>query len=227
MTDAEALSLALVVQIVVLHRGSRRLLAVPQRRLSRVLTYLLAFPGTVLHEGAHLLACVALGVRVGRVRLFRPERREDGSVVLGGIAHAPTDPARQAAISLAPLLLIPPLLALVTTLLLGTGATADLPDSLSAVAPWRVALWAYVALSCGQAAFPSPGDHIGVRGALAVAVVLAGATCAILAFAGGGALTDVLGALVGMLAIPAGAAGAGLAVLGLRRRLATRPRLRR
>jgi hypothetical protein len=32
---------------------------------------------------------------------------------------------------------------------------------------------AYVAFSCGQAAFPSPGDHIGTLGVLALTAVLA------------------------------------------------------
>ncbi len=64
-------------------------------------------PGTVLHEGAHYIACVLLGVPVGRqvrgpdgrrrrVRWFFPTRDPvTGSVTLGMVPHARTDPFRE------------------------------------------------------------------------------------------------------------------------------------
>jgi len=118
-----ALALVLVVEAAVLCLGQRRLfwLAVDATG-SRFLGYLLAMPGTVLHESAHYLACVILRVRVGRklrtrdgrrarVRLFFPVRDPvTGSVTLGMVPHARTDPVRGALIAIAPLLLVPPVL---------------------------------------------------------------------------------------------------------------------
>lgn len=70
---------------------------------SRLLGYLLAMPGTVLHESAHYLACVILRVSAGRqvgtrdgrrarVPRFYPQRDPvTGSVILGMVPHAKTD----------------------------------------------------------------------------------------------------------------------------------------
>jgi hypothetical protein len=223
--EIPALIILLALEAVLLHRGSRRLFwATSQATGSRLLAYTLALPGTVIHEGAHLLACLALGVPVGRVRLFWPQRTPEGDVVLGGVSHAQVDPVRQSLISIAPLLLTPPLLALITTILLGGGAIDRLPDSLSGVALWRSILWGYLALSCGQAVFPSPGDHIGWRGALALGVLIVGGLSLLDVLGGRGSVGDVLAAVVGLLALPAAAAGLALAAVGISRRLRGRRR---
>lgn len=218
--EIPALIILLTAETLVLHRGSRRLFwAMSEATGSRLIAYAIALPGTVIHEGAHLLACLALGVPVGRVRLFWPQRSPEGDVVLGGISHARTDPLRQTLISIAPLLLAPPLLALLTAALLGAGALAGLPESLGGVALWRSILWGYVVLSCGQAVFPSPGDHIGWRGGLVLGALLVGGFSLIDVIGGRGSVGDVLAAMVGLLALPAAAALAALAAAGLRRRL--------
>ncbi|HEX2015129.1 MAG TPA: hypothetical protein VGN69_00420, partial [Solirubrobacteraceae bacterium] len=110
--------------------------------------------------------------------------------------------------------LVPPALALLTTLLLGAGALASLPDVLARVALWKAILWGYLALSCAQAAFPSPGDRIGVLGAIALAVLVSLAVGAIEVLGGTSRLTEVLGAVVGLLALPAAAALVMLVALG-------------
>src|ERR1700738_4216840 len=130
-------------------------------------------PGTLLHESSHVLACRALGVPVGRARLFRPRRRPDGSVVLGSVSHARTGPLRGALISVAPLVLVPAALTGASAVLLGPQVVAHLPHGLSAVPAWRLALWSWCTLSCAQAAFPSSGDRIGLLGALFIAVLVA------------------------------------------------------
>jgi len=222
--DLPALALLLALELVVLRRGQRRLFwATSETSGSRLLAYALAMPGTVLHEAAHYLACLALGVPVGRalgpgtpgarVRLFWPRQEPNGDVVLGGVPHARTDPLRQALISTAPLLVVPPALALITALLLGPGALSQLPDVLGRVALWKALTWCYVAQSCAQAAFPSPGDRVGVVGALGLALLGALAVGLISVLGTRTTLADVLGAVVGMLALPAAAAVVLLVVL--------------
>jgi hypothetical protein len=208
----------LALELAVLRRGQRSALwGVAGSTRTRVPAYLLAAPGVVLHEGAHYLACLALGVPVGRqlvgvdgcrmrTRWFWPQITPEGDLSLGGVVHARTDPLRQALIASAPLILIPPALALLTALLLGAHALVGLPDALARAPAWQAALWCYVALSCGQAAFPSPGDRVGALGALGLLILGTGLAWALVAVGGTGGLLDVLGAVVGVLAVPAAAA---------------------
>jgi hypothetical protein len=44
--------------------------------------YLLVFPGVVLHEGAHYLACLVTGTEVVRFAPFSPQSSADGRLVL-------------------------------------------------------------------------------------------------------------------------------------------------
>lgn len=213
-----ALALLLGAELALLWRGQRRLFwATASAAHSHVVAYVLAAPGTALHEASHYLACVALGVPVGRVRLFWPTRTPAGDVILGSVPHAPTGPARRALIAIAPLVLVPALLMVATALLLGPDALGRLPDAIGEVPAWRAALWIYLSLSCGQAVFPSPGDRVGAVGAvflLALGIAVVGGTVLL---AGAAGLHDVLAALTGVLAIPALAAAVsliGLAVLG-------------
>src|ERR671916_982 len=55
--------------------------------LERMAFYLLVFPGVVLHEGAHYLACLLTGTRVSRFAPFSPGRTSDGRLVLGYVRH--------------------------------------------------------------------------------------------------------------------------------------------
>ncbi len=219
-----ALAAVLLLELVLLRRGQRRLFwATANATHSRLLAYALAAPGTALHEASHYLACVTLGVPVlGRVRLFWPRRTAEGGVVLGSVPHGQTDPLRQGLISIAPLVLMPGFLALVTALLLAPDALAQLPDALGRVPAWRAIAWAYVSLSCAQAVFPSPGDRIGALGLLCLAILAGAAVLTALALAGRAGLRDLLGAADGILALPALGAVASLLVLALLGR-ATRP----
>jgi hypothetical protein len=62
---------------------------------------LLFFPGTLIHELAHMFMAALLFVRVGKIELF-PQRQGE-SIKLGSVAIAHTDPFRRALIGLAPL----------------------------------------------------------------------------------------------------------------------------
>lgn len=64
------------------------------------LLYLLVFPGTVVHEMSHYLACIVTGVHVREVRLFSPQK----SGALGWVLSDPADPFRRTLIALAPFL---------------------------------------------------------------------------------------------------------------------------
>jgi hypothetical protein len=55
--------------------------------LNRTAYYLLVFPGVVLHEGAHYLACLLTGARVVRFAPFSPQRSAGGQLVLGYVRH--------------------------------------------------------------------------------------------------------------------------------------------
>src|ERR1035437_7978084 len=155
-----ALVLVLVAEAVALFLGQRRLFWVAVDATgSRLLGYLLAMPGTVLHESAHYPACGILRLPVGgrvrtpdgrraRVRLFHPRRDPvSGSVTLGMVPHAATDPLRGALIAVAPLLLVPPLLVAIALGVAGSRDPAQLRHILPHLAAWKLGLLAYVAFS--------------------------------------------------------------------------------
>jgi hypothetical protein len=62
---------------------------------------MLLLPGTFLHEAGHLILAVFLGVRTGEMKLF-PEVGESGSIRLGQVEIAVSDPVRRTLIGLAP-----------------------------------------------------------------------------------------------------------------------------
>ncbi|MHB8695840.1 MAG: hypothetical protein ACYDHH_31885 [Solirubrobacteraceae bacterium] len=226
-TTVIELCVLLALEALCLFLGQRRLfwLAVDATG-SRLLGYLLAMPGTVLHESAHYLACVILQVPAGRqlhtrdgrrarVRLFYPQRDPvTGSVTLGSVPHARTDPVRGALIAIAPLLLVPVLLVAIALLIAGTSDPAQLRHVLPELATWKLVLLSYLAFSCGQAAFPSPGDHIGVLGAFALTAILAITVAVILSNGGRTELTMVLRDACLLLGVPALASALSLLVLG-------------
>lgn len=201
----------LAAELLLLRRGQRRLFwRLGGGTALRPLAYLVVMPGTVLHESSHLLACRALGVAVGRTHLFRPRRRADGSVQLGSVSHARTGPLRGALISVAPVVFVPAALAGASALLLGPQAISHLPRGLSAVPPWRLALCGWCALSCAQAAFPSPGDRIGVLGAVVLGLIVAVVLLALRAAGGPTILHDALRFAAALLALPAAVAALAL-----------------
>ncbi|MGI8430224.1 MAG: hypothetical protein ACR2OB_13205 [Solirubrobacteraceae bacterium] len=211
------LLLLLAAELLLLHRGQRRLFwRLGGAGALRPFAYLAVMPGTVLHESSHALACRALGVPVGRTRLFRPRRRPDGSVLLGSVSHARTGPLRGALISAAPLVLVPAALAGVSAALLGPRVLGHFPHGLSTVPVWRLALWGWSSLSCAQAAFPSSGDHIGVLGALLIGLVLTILLVALSAAGGPGTLHRALAFATVLLALPAAVAAVALVVLRAR-----------
>lgn len=136
----------------------------------RLQLWLFGLPGTIVHEGSHVIACLLFGHRVDRVRWFDP-RATDGSV--GSVEHS-YDPSSAyqrvgtIVIGLSPLLAGAAVLLLAARLLLGVPGVS--PSDLAHVAPWRWALFAYASLSVGGSMHLSASDVRGTwRGALTLA----------------------------------------------------------
>jgi hypothetical protein len=138
--------------------------------LGRVAFYLLVFPGVVLHECAHYLACLLTGTRVARFAPFSPGRTNDGRLVLGYVRHERRAFPVGAIIGLAPVLLNPLGLLVVTAVLTpitlqevanpsveivvdGIFASRFLTDT-----PLLAAFWAYLSLSLALGSVPSRED---------------------------------------------------------------------
>lgn len=139
--------------------------------MGRVGFYLLVFPGVVLHEGTHYLACLLTRTKVTRFAPFSPGRRtKDGRLVLGYVRHERRALPVGALIGLAPILLNPLGLLLVTALLTpltfrevvspsggvvveGIFASGFLTES-----PLLAAIWVYLSLSFALGSVPSRED---------------------------------------------------------------------
>lgn len=71
-------------------------------RVAVMSTMLLLFPGTVVHELAHLFVAEILRVRTGKISLF-PKIRSDSYVEAGSVEVERSDPLRRTLIGIAPL----------------------------------------------------------------------------------------------------------------------------
>lgn len=138
--------------------------------LGCVAFYLLVFPGVVLHECAHFLACLLTGTKVTRFAPFSPARSNDGRLVLGYVRHERRAFPVGAIIGLAPVLLNPLGLLLVTALLtpitLREAANPSVEVVVEAIfasrfltdTPLLAAIWAYLSLSLALGSVPSRED---------------------------------------------------------------------
>lgn len=138
--------------------------------VGRMVFYLLVFPGVVLHEGAHYLACLLTGTRVSRFAPFSPGRSNDGRLVLGYVRHERRAFPIGAIIGLAPILLNPLGLLVVTALLTpltfrevanpSVRVTVEtlLESGFLTDAPLLAAIWAYLSLSFALGSVPSRED---------------------------------------------------------------------
>ena len=138
--------------------------------LGRMAFYLLVFPGVVLHEGAHYLACVLTGTNVTRFVPFSPGRSNDGRLLLGYVRHERRVFPVGAIIGLAPILLNPLGLLLVTALLTPLTLQEVAKPSAEVVVeglfvrgfltetPLLATIWAYLSLSFALGSVPSRED---------------------------------------------------------------------
>lgn len=104
------LFLILLLELLALYILSRRvtqavytllLLIFRTRTIAVPILLVLEFPGTVIHELAHLFTAGILGVRTGKLQL-EPENIREEHIKAGSVAIAETDPFRKYAIGLAP-----------------------------------------------------------------------------------------------------------------------------
>src|SRR5215208_6470789 len=138
--------------------------------LGRMAFYLLVFPGVILHEGAHYLACLLSGTKVFSFAPFSPGRSNDGRLMLGYVRHERRAFPIGAIIGLAPILLNPLGLLLVTAFLTPLTFREVANPSLAVVVkgifangfvsdtPLLAALWAYLSLSFALGSVPSRED---------------------------------------------------------------------
>ena len=186
--------------------------------MSRVGFYLLVFPGVVLHEGAHYLACVLTRTKVTRFAPFSPGRRSnDGRLVLGYVRHERRGFPVGALIGLAPILVNPLGLLLVTALLTpltfqevakpSAGAVVEgiLASGFLSDTPLLAAIWAYLSLSFALGSVPSRED----LGSLPLLVVFGGVLLLINLLGTGSesvlspAIYDLSALAAGLYALPA------------------------
>jgi hypothetical protein len=140
----------------------------------RMVFYLLVFPGVVLHEGTHYLACLLTGTRVSRFAPFSPSRSNDGRLVLGYVRHERRAFPVAAIIGLAPILLNPLGLLLVTALLTPLTLQEVAHPSVEVVVkeifasgyltdtPLLATTWAYLSFSFALGSVPSREDLSGL-----------------------------------------------------------------
>ena len=198
--------------------------------LGRMAFYLLVFPGVVLHEGAHFLACLITGTKVSRFAPFSPGGSNDGRLVLGYVRHERRPFPIGAIIGLAPILLNPLGLLLVTALLtpltiqevanpsVGIVVRGILSSGFVSEAPVLAGIWAYLSLSFALGSVPSRED----LSSLPMLLVLFGGGILLLGLPRVGsqevlssAIYDLSALAVGLYALPAMVAAAAALMVGL------------
>ena len=196
--------------------------------VGRVAFYLLVFPGVFLHESAHYLACLLTGTRVVRFAPFAPRMSADGRLVLGYVRHERRAFPVGATIGLAPILLNPLGLLLVTALLTPFGFQEVVNPSIGLVnekilasgflteTPLRAATWAYLSLSFALGSVPSREDLSSLPlmlvvfggGILSIGLLRTGSGSVLSA-----AIYDLSALAAGLYALPAAVAAASALVI--------------
>jgi hypothetical protein len=196
--------------------------------VGRIAFYLLVFPGVVLHEVAHYLACFITGTRVVRFAPFSPQSSADGRLVLGYVRHERRALPIKAIIGLAPVLLNPLGLLFATALLTPLTFRQATDPSVGIVvkgifaggyltdAPLLAAVWAYLSLSFALGSVPSREDLSGLPLLLLVlggGILLAGS----LGTSGAMFLAayDLTALAARLYALPAAVAAGGAVAMGL------------
>ena len=195
--------------------------------VGRLAFYPLVFPGVVLHEGAHYLACLITGTEVLRFAPFSPQSSADGRLVLGYVRHERRALPIRAIIGLAPVLLNPMGILLASVLLTPLTLEEVADPSVGVVvrgifaggfltdAPLLFVAWAYLSLSFALGSVPSREDLSGLPLLLLVlggGVLLAGSlgTGAVLS----SAAYDLSALAAGLYALPAAVAVGGALAMG-------------
>ncbi|MDP1722569.1 MAG: hypothetical protein Q8L37_05155 [Candidatus Gottesmanbacteria bacterium] len=104
------IALLFITELILLYLLSRKLIQsvftvlfylTRSRTIGIWIVTIIFFPGTVVHELAHLFTAEILGVHTGKLTLI-PESLEGTEIKAGGVMIAETDPLRRTLIGLAP-----------------------------------------------------------------------------------------------------------------------------
>jgi hypothetical protein len=198
--------------------------------LGRMAFYLMVFPGVVLHEGAHYLACLLTGTKVARFTPFSPGRSNDGRIVLGYVRHERRTFPIGATIGLAPILLNPLGLLFVTAFLtpltfqevanpsVGVTLKGIFASGFVSDTPVLAAIWAYLSLSFALGSVPSREDLASLPVLLLVfegTILLVGLLRIGSENVLSSAIYDLSALAAGLYALPATVAAVAALVVGL------------
>jgi hypothetical protein len=198
--------------------------------LGRLVFYLLVLPGVTLHEAAHYLACLLTGTRVSRFVPFWPQRSASGRLLLGYVRHERRSFPVEAIIGLAPILLNPLGVLVVTALFTPLTPAQAIDPRFEVVnevvltsgfltgSPLVAATWIYLSLSFALGSVPSREDLSSVPAAL----LFFGGGVFLVGFLRGspestltGALYDLSALAVRVYSLPATVAVAAAVVIAL------------
>jgi hypothetical protein len=201
--------------------------------MERMAFYLLVFPGVVLHESAHYLACLLTGTRVTRFAPFSPQRSADHRLMLGYVRHERRAFPVGAIIGLAPILLNPLGLLFVTALLtpltfqevakpsVGVIVEGIFASGFLTHTPLLATIWAYLSLSFALGSVPSREDLSSLPvlllifggGILLVGLLRTGSESAL-----SSTIDDLCTLAAGLAALPATVAVVAALTMGLAQR---------
>ncbi|MBI3362081.1 MAG: hypothetical protein HY023_13340 [Chloroflexi bacterium] len=165
----------------------------------------LAVPGVALHELAHWITALLVGIPTGRFSLT-PERQPGGSLRLGYVEVGRADPLRESLVGIAPLLFGAAAVIVIGGFALraefNVGELAAALAALDAGAAWRAAtaslslssiLWLYLLFAIANSMMLSPSDRRAWLPAAFILIVVAAGMYAL------GAGAAVLGLVAGPL----------------------------
>lgn len=161
----------------------------------KLVFYLLVMPGVVVHETAHYLAAKLTLTPVGRFVPFAPSKDASGRITLGYVEHGARNPITGAIIGLAPVIINPIALVVLTGLITPVELSASLPNSSGTVSDGEAGrllatiggqlidfaslnlsmfvLWVYLAVSLALGSCPSREDLVAVPAAAVIIVGVA------------------------------------------------------
>lgn len=139
------------------------LLVFRARTLAVTAILLFEFPGTVVHELAHLFTAEILGVKTGKLRL-EPESIRENDIQPGSVMVAHSDPFRRYMIGIAPLSWGIVMLTAVSYFLptLWASVTAQIMPLFQNPDLYLLLLAGYAIFAVSNSMFPSPVDVHGI-----------------------------------------------------------------
>lgn len=178
----------LIAELIFLYILSRRLsqnlfisifLLTKSRPIAISFLSLLFFPGTIIHELAHLFTAEILGVRTSGLTLV-PENIEEKNVRTGSVSIAQSDPVRRALIGIAPVFVGLGTLGVLSYFLPGVWGQVQLDMTngilFTSYSIYVLMLIVYALFAVSNTMFSSPEDMDGFWPVIGVITLLSAAT---------------------------------------------------